>query len=86
MKKAPWLAQAVVVKPGEWLPLGSQSCFSVCCDCGLVHRDEYAVQILAGTGKKLEVRMYSRHWRDNRKTAQKRREKKRKGEKLPGEK
>jgi hypothetical protein len=80
------LPKASVAEAGVWYPIGSKQHFSICCDCGLVHKDEFGIQLVGGTGMKPEFRLFARHWRDPRKTAAKRREKKRRGEKLPGEK
>lgn len=72
-------------EPGKWLPLGSERHFDVCCDCGLVHKNEYAVVIEAVSGKNRMapvVKLYQRVWRDNRATAAKRRQKRARGERV----
>jgi hypothetical protein len=42
--------------------------YSCCCDCALVHKEVYDLAIYDG-----EVMLEVRHWRDNRRTGQKRR-------------
>lgn len=56
---------------GEWFPLSS---IDACCDCGLVHKNEYRVanrNTVTGV-----ITIEHRSWRDNRRTAALRRSRK----------
>lgn len=65
---------------GAWEPIGSRMHFDVCCDCGLVHKSQFKVLIVATTGGRTSARLFQRVWRDERATAAKRREKRKRGE------
>ena len=60
---------------GQWIRPIKKGYKMACCDCGLVHRVEFA-HVPYGSGRKIILRA----WRDNRATAAMRR-KKSKGEK-----
>lgn len=55
---------------GEWVRPIKRGYKMACCDCGLVHRVEFA-HVPYGSGRKIIFRV----WRDERATAAKRREK-----------
>jgi hypothetical protein len=63
MGKYPQLAdgQPIMIRLGD--PF-----YCACCDCGLVHKQIYQL-----TKWQDEVVLVARHWRDNRRTGQKRR-------------
>lgn len=54
-------------KPGEWVSPKRRFYHMACCDCGLVHRMEFTL-IDWARGKKILFRA----WRDNKKTAARR--------------
>lgn len=67
---------------GVWFPIGSRNHFDVCCDCGLVHRNEFSIVIEAVSANNMRpvVKLFGRAWRDNRATAAKRAHKRKRGE------
>lgn len=59
-----------VARNGQWIRSIKKGYKMACCDCGLVHRMEFA-HIPYGSGRKIIFRA----WRDERSTAAKRRAK-----------
>lgn len=68
------MAQYSKPKAGEWIRPIKRGYKMACCDCGLVHRMEFA-HVPYGGGRKIIFRA----WRDERATAAMRREKKKRG-------